>query len=136
WPIIALSNIAQGSAALAMFCIAKSATEKSMASTSAISAFSGITEPAMFGVNLRFKYPFYAALIGSACASVLITINHVLASAIGVGGLPAFISIVPSNIPVFLLGTLVAVVVPFVLTILFSKRAAWRGEAAVSVAAV
>jgi PTS system trehalose-specific IIC component len=128
WPIIALSNIAQGSAALAMFCIAKSATEKSMASTSAISAFSGITEPAMFGVNLRFKYPFYAALIGSACASVLITLNHVLASAIGVGGLPAFISIVPVHIPVFLLGTLVAVIVPFCLTWVFAKRMAWKPE--------
>ncbi|MDE1715189.1 PTS transporter subunit EIIC, partial (plasmid) [Chromobacterium amazonense] len=70
WPMIALSNIAQGSAALAMFWLARNANDKNMASTSAVSAFFGITEPAMFGVNLRYKLPFYAALAGSACAAV------------------------------------------------------------------
>ena len=69
WPMIALSNIAQGSAALAMFWISKNQNDKSMASTSAISAYFGITEPAMFGVNLRNKFPFYAAIIGSLCGS-------------------------------------------------------------------
>ena len=122
WPMIALSNIAQGAAALAVFWIARTANDKSMASTSAISAFSGITEPAMFGVNLRHKYPFYAALAGSACAAVLITQSHVLASGIGVGGLPAFISILPVHIPVFLAGTAVALGVPFGLTLLLARR--------------
>jgi len=128
WPMIALSNIAQGSAALAMFWLSSSANEKSMASTSALSAFFGITEPAMFGVNLRYKLPFYAALCGSALAAVLITLGHVRASAIGVGGLPAFISIIPQHIPLFLLGTLVAVVVPMVLTLLLSRR--WQAHVA------
>lgn len=82
WPMIALSNIAQGSAALAMFWLARNANDKNMASTSAVSAFFGITEPAMFGVNLRYKLPFYAALAGSACAAVLISLGHVKASAI------------------------------------------------------
>ncbi|OHX13321.1 trehalose permease IIC protein [Chromobacterium sphagni] len=122
WPMIALSNIAQGSAALAMFWLANSANEKSMASTSAVSAFFGITEPAMFGVNLRYKLPFYAALAGSACAAMLITAGQVKASAIGVGGLPAFISIIPQHIPLFLAGTLVALVVPFGLTWLLARR--------------
>lgn len=122
WPMIALSNIAQGSAALAMFWLLKSPRDKSMASTSAISAFFGITEPAMFGVNLRYKLPFYAGLTGSACAAVLITLGHVRAAAIGVGGLPAFISIIPSFIPLFLLGTLVAIIVPISLTLLLARR--------------
>ncbi|OHX17030.1 PTS system trehalose-specific EIIBC component [Chromobacterium sphagni] len=122
WPMIALSNIAQGSAALAMFWLANSANEKSMASTSAVSAFFGITEPAMFGVNLRYKLPFYAALAGSACAAMLITAGQVKASAIGVGGLPAFISIIPQHIPLFLAGALVALVVPFGLTWLLARR--------------
>ncbi len=122
WPMIALSNIAQGSAALAMMWLAKDATEKSMASTSAISAYSGITEPAMFGVNLRHKFPFYAALAGSATAAIFITLFKVEASAIGVGGLPAFVSIIPSFIPRFMLGMLIAIIVPLVLTTLFSKR--------------
>ena len=68
-----------------------------MASTSAISAYFGITEPAMFGVNLRNKFPFYA-IIGSAVAAIFITLNGVLAPAIGIGGLPAFISIIPKSI--------------------------------------
>jgi len=122
WPMIALSNIAQGSAALAMFWVAKKQSEKNMASTSAISAYFGITEPAMFGVNLLHKFPFYAAITGSAVAAIFVTLNGVLAPAIGVGGLPAFISIIPQYIPMFLVGMGIAVVVPFLLTVLLSKR--------------
>lgn len=122
WPMIALSNIAQGSAALAMFWISKNQNDKSMASTSAISAYFGITEPAMFGVNLRNKFPFYAAIIGSAVAAIFITLNGVLAPAIGIGGLPAFISIIPKSIPMFIVGMVIAVVIPFTLTWLFAKR--------------
>ncbi len=122
WPMIALSNIAQGSAALAMFWISKNQNDKSMASTSAISAYFGITEPAMFGVNLRNKFPFYAAIIGSAVAAIFITLNGVLAPAIGIGGLPAFISIIPKSIPMFIVGMIIAVVIPFALTWLFAKR--------------
>ena len=74
WPMYRPLNIAQGSAALAMFCILKNQNDKSMASTSAISAYFGITEPAMFGVNLRNKFPFYAAIIGVAIAAIFITL--------------------------------------------------------------
>ncbi|WP_019104244.1 PTS system trehalose-specific EIIBC component [Chromobacterium haemolyticum] len=122
WPMIALSNIAQGSAALAMFWLARASNGKSMASTSAISAFFGITEPAMFGVNLRYKLPFYAALVGSALAAATITLSHVRASAIGVGGLPAFISIIPQQIPMFMVGMVVALVAPFALTWVLARR--------------
>ncbi|MDC2866942.1 PTS system trehalose-specific EIIBC component [Bacillus sp. BP-3] len=122
WPMIALSNIAQGSAALAMCWVAKNQNDKSMASTSAISAYFGITEPAMFGVNLRHKFPFYAAITGSALAAIFITLNGVLAPAIGIGGLPAFISIIPKSIPVFVVGMVIAIVVPVILTLLFAKR--------------
>lgn len=122
WPMIALSNIAQGAAALAMFRLSADARERSMASTSAVSAFFGITEPAMFGVNLRYRLPFYAALAGSALAAATIASGPVLASAIGIGGLPAFISIVPSFIPLFLLGMLAALLLPFALTLLLMRR--------------
>lgn len=113
WPMIALSNIAQGAAALAMFWASGSAKERSMASTAALSAFFGITEPAMFGVNLRHKFPFYAALAGSAAAAVFVTLNQVTALGIGVGGLPGFISIRSQGILAFLVGTAIALVVPF-----------------------
>ena len=77
WPMIVMSNLAQGSAALGVFYMTRNARDKSMASTSAISAYFGITEPAMFGVNLRFKFPFYAALLGSALGSIFLSLNKV-----------------------------------------------------------
>ncbi len=81
----------------------------------------------MFGVNLRFKYPFYAALVGSAIASAFIAVSGVLAPAIGVGGLPAFISIVPGSILSFIVGMVIAIIVPVACTFLFhyvsTKRA-------------
>jgi len=104
-----------------MFWLAKSKTEKSMASTSALSAYFGITEPAMFGVNLRNKFPFYAAIIGSAIAAIFITLSGVLATGVGVGGLPGFISIIPKYIPTFMIGMVIAIVVPIGLTYLFAK---------------
>lgn len=122
WPMIVMSNLAQGSAALGVFYMSRNARDKSMASTSAISAYFGITEPAMFGVNLRFKFPFYAALLGSALGSIVLSLNKVQASAIGVGGLPGFISIIPQYIPTFILGMFVAIVVPFVLTCALSVK--------------
>lgn len=122
WPMIVMSNLAQGSAALAVFRMTRNARDKSMASTSAVSAYFGITEPAMFGINLRYKYPFYAALIGSMLGSMILSLNKVLASAIGVGGLPGFISIVPQFIPIFIGAMAVAMLVPFFLTCALSNR--------------
>lgn len=97
WPMVALSNIAQGAAALGMMFATRDEKLKGLSLTSAISAFLGITEPAMFGVNLRYRFAFIAAIIGSAIAGMLITINGVEAPSVGVGGLPAFLSIFPQN---------------------------------------
>ncbi|UZJ79893.1 MULTISPECIES: PTS system trehalose-specific EIIBC component [unclassified Fictibacillus] len=121
WPMLALSNIAQGSAALAMMFISKDEKVKGLSFTSAVSAYLGITEPALFGVNLRFRYPFICAIIGSAIAGVFITINKVKASSIGVGGIPGFLSIFPDKWAPFFIGMAIAIVVPFVLTYLFAK---------------
>ncbi|RDI40133.1 PTS system trehalose-specific EIIBC component [Falsibacillus pallidus] len=125
WPILALSNIAQGSAALAMLFVVKKENEKlrGLAGTSALSAYLGITEPAMFGVNLRFRYPFISALIGSAIAGMILAISGVKAFSIGVGGIPGFLSIMHEYWGVFFIGMAVAIVVPFVLTIIWSKFA-------------
>jgi PTS system trehalose-specific IIC component len=121
WPMLALSNIAQGSAALAMMFAARDEKLRGLSLTSAISAYLGITEPAMFGVNLRFKYPFIFACIGSAIAGIIITINGVKASSIGVGGLPGFLSIIPEFWGVFFIGMAISLIVPFVLTFLYAK---------------
>ncbi|TYS61395.1 PTS trehalose transporter subunit IIBC [Sutcliffiella horikoshii] len=121
WPMVALSNIAQGSAAFAMMLATKDEKLKGLALTSSISAWLGITEPAMFGVNLRFRYPFFAAMIGSAIAGIIITIAGVKAPSIGVGGIPAFFSIMAEYWPIFFLGMGIVLVVPFVITFLIAK---------------
>ncbi|NLP53058.1 PTS system trehalose-specific EIIBC component [Bacillus sp. RO1] len=121
WPMVALSNIAQGSAAFAMMLATKDEKLKGLALTSSISAWLGITEPAMFGVNLRFRYPFFAAMIGSAIAGIIITIAGVKAPSIGVGGIPAFFSIMAEYWPIFFLGMGIVLVVPFIITFLIAK---------------
>ncbi|MGJ9459439.1 PTS system trehalose-specific EIIBC component [Oceanobacillus sp. CF4.6] len=121
WPIVALSNIAQGSAVFAMFLAAKDEKLKGLAGTSGISAWLGVTEPAMFGVNLQYRYPFFAALIGTAIAGAFITVANVQASSIGVGGIPAFLSI-DSGMVSFFLGMLIVIVVPFIITFIIAKR--------------
>lgn len=121
WPIVALSNIAQGSAVFAMFLAAKDEKLKGLAGTSGISAWLGVTEPAMFGVNLQYRYPFFAALVGTAIAGAFITIGNVQASSIGVGGIPAFLSIANSMVS-FLIGMLIVIVIPFIITYILAKR--------------
>ncbi|RIW39076.1 PTS trehalose transporter subunit IIBC [Bacillus salacetis] len=122
WPMVALSNIAQGAAAFAMMIVERNNEKvKGLAVSSGVSAWLGVTEPAMFGVNLRYRYPFIAAIIGSAIAGLIITLGDVIAPSIGVGGIPAFFSIENNYWPVFFIGMGVAIVVPALLTLLFSK---------------
>ena len=121
WPMLALSNIAQGAAALAMMFVFKQQKSKGLAVTSSISAVLGVTEPAIFGVNVRHKYPFVFGMIGSAAAGVLLTMNHVQAASIGVGGIPGFLSIFPNQWGVFFLGMAIVLLVPFITTVIYGK---------------
>ena len=123
WPMIALSNIAQGSAVLGMiFLQKKSAKAKELNIPSCISCYLGVTEPAMFGVNLKYVFPFLCGMTGSCIAGIISTMSGVAASAIGVGGLPGILSIQPAHIATFALCMAVAVVVPCALTYVFGKR--------------
>lgn len=121
WPMLALANIAQGAAALAMMFVAREQKAKGLAVTSSISAFLGVTEPAIFGVNVRHRYPFIFGMIGSGFAGVILAINNVLASSIGVGGIPGFLSIFPNQWGIFFLGMAIVLVVPFAGTLLYGK---------------
>ncbi|WP_174615707.1 PTS system trehalose-specific EIIBC component [Virgibacillus ihumii] len=121
WPITALSNIAQGSAAFAMMMVAREEKLKGLAGTSGLSAWLGITEPAMFGVNLLYKYPFIAAVGGSSIAGAFITMQHVTAASIGIGGVPGFLSI-ENGMASFFIGMGIVIVIPFIITFLIAKR--------------
>ncbi len=123
WPMIALSNIAQGSAVLGMiFLQRKDADAQEVNVPSCISCYLGVTEPAMFGVNLKHNFPFLCGMIGSACAAVVCVATSTTANAIGVGCLPGILSIQPAYMGSFAICTLIAVVVPFVLTCAVGKR--------------
>lgn len=123
WPMIALSNIAQGSAVLGMiFLQKKNAEAKEVSVPSCISCYLGVTEPAMFGVNLKHGFPFICAMIGSALAAIISVGFGVQANAIGVGGLPGILSIQPQFMVIFAVAMLVAIVVPFVLTVAVGKK--------------
>ncbi|HIY51068.1 MAG TPA: PTS system trehalose-specific EIIBC component [Candidatus Olsenella avicola] len=123
WPMIALSNIAQGSAVLAMTVLQKKNERAEQVNIPAcISCYLGVTEPALFGVNLKYKFPLVCGMIGSACAAMVCTGFGVQALSIGVGGLPGILSIVFDFWGIFALCMLIAVVVPFVLTCVVGTR--------------
>lgn len=122
WPLIALSNIAQGSAVLAMVFIKRDANSRELSIPSTISAYLGVTEPAMFGVNLKYVYPFLCGMIGSAVAGGFAVVMDVQSVSIGVGGLPGILSIRPENMFTFFIAMLIAIVVPFVLTMAAAKK--------------
>lgn len=122
WPMIALSNIAQGSAVFAYYWMnRKSEREAQISLPATISAYLGVTEPALFGVNVKYVYPFVAGMIGSGLAGLLSTMFNVTANAIGIGGIPGILSIQAQYMLPFAGIMLVAIVVPFVLTIFFLK---------------
>ncbi|MBW9145915.1 PTS system trehalose-specific EIIBC component [Clostridium sp. CM028] len=123
WPMIALSNIAQGSAVMAIIRINKKAKpeEEQVSIPAAISCYLGVTEPAIFGINLKYVYPFLAAMVGSAIAGVISVSSGVMANSIGVGGIPGILSIKPKYMLIFSLAMIVAIVVSFTLTLILSK---------------
>mgnify|MGYP001690892110 CR=1 FL=1 len=86
-----------------------------------ISAYLGVTEPALFGVNVKYIYPFVAGMIGSALAGMLSVTFNVTAASIGIGGLPGILSIQPQYMLPFAGTMLVAIVVPMLLTFFFRK---------------
>lgn len=128
WPIIALSNIAQASAVLAIIIISRKANEREVSVPAAISAYLGVTEPAMYGINLKYRFPMLCAMIGAACAGLICGLSGVMANGIGVGGLPGILSIQPRFWGIYALAMVVAIAVPMVLTLAVYKRKASRGE--------
>ena len=123
WPMIALSNIAQGSAVLGMIYLQrKNARAQEVNIPSCISCYLGVTEPAMFGVNLKYNFPFICAMIGSGIAGAFSVMTSSTANSIGVGGLPGILSMQPQSMGTFAIAMVIAIAVPFVLTVIIGKR--------------
>lgn len=123
WPMIALSNIAQGSAVLAMIVLQrKNAEAQEVNIPSCVSCYLSVTEPAIFGVNIKYVFPFVCGMIGSAIAGIVSVATSTTASAIGVGGLPGILSIKTESMLSFAICMVIAIVIPFVLTLIVGQK--------------
>ncbi|EIF8874942.1 PTS trehalose transporter subunit IIBC [Salmonella enterica] len=122
WPLIALSNIAQASAVVGIIISSRKHNEREISVPAAISAYLGVTEPAMYGINLKYRFPMLCAMIGSGLAGLLCGLNGVIANGIGVGGLPGILSIPPRYWQVYGMAMVIAIVIPVILTTFIYQR--------------
>lgn len=123
FPIAAMSNIAQGAACLGVAFAMKDAKVRGLAVPSGISALLGITEPAMFGVNLRYRQAFIAAMIGSGLASAFIAFFNVKAIALGAAGFLGVPSIKPDSLAMYSVGMTISFIVAFSISAVWVKKA-------------
>ena len=126
FPIASMANVAQGAAALAVFFKTRDAKLKGLAGAGGVSAVFGITEPAIFGVNLRLRWPFYCAMVAAAIGSAGVALLDVRGQALGAAGFVGFVSIVPKSIPAYLALEVLVFVLSFGFTFAYAMT---RGKA-------
>ena len=126
FPIASMANVAQGAAALAVFFKTRDAKLKGLAGAGGVSAVFGITEPAIFGVNLRLRWPFYCAMVASAIGSAGVALLNVRGQALGAAGFVGFVSIIPKSIPAYLALEVLVFVLSFGFTFAYAMT---RGKA-------
>ena len=139
FPIASMANVAQGAAALAVFFKTRDAKLKGLAGAGGVSAVFGITEPAIFGVNLRLRWPFYCAMVAAAIGSAGVALLDVRGQALGAAGFVGFVSIVPKSIPAYLALEVLVFVISFGLTFAYAMtrgKADMQGRAPAAKAAV
>ena len=129
-----MANVAQGAATFAIYFLTKDKKMKGLSSSSGVSALLGITEPALFGVNLKYRFPFFCALIGSASAAAIAGLLQVVAVSLGSAGFLGFLSIKASSIPFYVVCELISFAIAFAVTYGYGKTKAvdvFAAEAAV-----
>ena len=123
--VASMSNVAQGAAAAGVALTTKNKKIKGIASAAAPSAFLGITEPAMFGVNLALRWPFYIAIVSAGIGSMVTSILGIKAGKLGAAGYLGFPSIeatVGAGIPGFLGCLILTTVIAFVASFIWGKK--------------
>lgn len=121
WPLGVMSSLAQGSAAIATNFLIKDQKLKGIGLTAGLSAYMGITEPAMFGVNLKYKYPFACAIITSGIFGGFLATQHVYATSVGISGLPGFLSVPVQFWKLYILCMIVCCIISFTSTFVYGK---------------
>ena len=126
FPVASMANVAQGAAALAVFFKTRDAKLKGLAGAGGASAVFGITEPAIFGVNLRLRWPFFCAMAAAAIGSAGVALLNVRGQALGAAGFVGFVSIIPKSIPAYLALEVLVFVLSFGFTFAYAMT---RGKA-------
>ena len=126
FPVASMANVAQGAAALAVFFKTRDAKLKGLAGAGGASAVFGITEPAIFGVNLRLRWPFFCAMAAAAIGSAGVALLNVRGQALGAAGFVGFVSIKPESIPAYLALEVLVFVLSFGFTFTYAMT---RGKA-------
>ena len=122
FPVVALSNIAQATAVAAFVFINRhDAKAKEVGIPAFISGYLGVTEPAMFGVNLKYLYPFVGAMLASGVMGIFSRLAGVIANSVGVGGIPAFLSMRGDKILIYIVCIAADIVLAFLFTLLLSR---------------
>ncbi|AUJ28872.1 sucrose-specific PTS transporter subunit IIBC [Liquorilactobacillus hordei] len=119
--IASMANVAQGAACFAVYLLSKNKKLRGLASSASASALLGITEPAMFGVNLKLKFPFFCAIIAAGISSAFAGFFNVLARSLGSAGFIGFLSVDVKSIPMYIVGELISFAIAFTLTYLYGK---------------
>lgn len=119
--VASMANVAQGAATFAIYFLTKDKKMKSLSSSAGVSALLGITEPALFGVNLKYRFPFFCALIGSGIASAFAGFVKVIAASLGSAGFLGFLSIYAKSIPMYVVAELISFAIAFALTYAYGK---------------
>ncbi len=115
-PIWSMANVAQGGACLAVYFKTRDVKIKAIAVPSALSALLGITEAAIFGINLRFMKPFLAALAGGALGGAWVVANHVGMTAVGLTGIPGIAIVQANSVISYLIGLVIAFGAAFIIS--------------------
>jgi PTS system sucrose-specific IIC component len=123
FPIASMANAAQGAACVAIAILSRDKKQKGLASSAGLSALLGITEPAIFGVNLKLRYPFFIGMIGSAVGSFLVGLFGIRSSALGSAGIIGFISFPVKYYAPFFMAISLSIAVAFIGTFVYGKRA-------------
>ncbi|MBI6542329.1 PTS sucrose transporter subunit IIBC [Proteus vulgaris] len=121
-PIWAMANIAQGGACIAVWFKTNDAKIKAITIPSGFSAMLGITEAAIFGINLRYGKPFIAALIGGAAGGAWVVGSHVYMTAVGLTAIPGIAIVQAGSIINYVIGLVIAFLTAFVLSLLLKYK--------------
>lgn len=120
-PIAAMSNVALGGSALGIWFMTKDKDQKTEAGIAGVTSILGVSEPALFGVNLQYRYAFAASLISASLGGGLMAMFQIRARGMGAGGVMGYLLYDPKNLLIYTLGMLLAGGLAFILTILFQK---------------